>query len=47
MTVGLERERQIEAFEEWQSSQAEERDHHAAPQPPLIQTGPAKLSRSV
>lgn len=45
------REWQIEAFEEWRSSQAEERDRHAAPQPPLIQTGPTtvqrKLSRTV
>lgn len=40
MTVGLETERQIEAFEERRSSQAEERDRHTAPQPPLIQTGP-------
>lgn len=47
MTVGLETERQIEAFEECRSSQAEERDRHTAPQPPLIQTGPTTVQRKI
>ena len=37
------RERQIEAFEEWCLGQAEGRDRHTASQPPLIQTGPTTV----
>lgn len=37
------RERQIESFGECRSIQAEERDRHTAPRPPLIQTGPTTI----
>lgn len=46
MTVGLETERgKLRHLKKRHSNQAEERDHHTAPQPPLIQTGPTTVQK--